>query len=111
MRLVYPEMQPNAVRNLATPRVASNQTELGCAWGAKGLRTGWTWDRQPSNFPRTNPPATSQSPPRHDVACSWCFDDNSQDAVAPTWKLANVRTTPFFKLPDRDSEDRNYREE
>ena len=60
---------------------------------------------------KNQPPATSQSPPRHDVACSWCFDDNSQDAVAPTWKLANVRTTPFFKLPDRDSEDRNYREE
>ena len=55
VRLVYPELQPNAVRNLATPRVASNQTEFGCAWGAKGLRTGWTWDRQPSNFPRTNP--------------------------------------------------------
>ena len=58
-----------------------------------------------------NQPPTPQSPPRHDAACSWCFDDNSQDPLAPAWKLANVRTTPSFKLPDRDSEHRNYREE
>lgn len=50
MRLVYPEMQPNAVRNLATPRVASKQTELGCAWERRACEQGGHGTDSPQTF-------------------------------------------------------------
>ena len=52
----------------------------------------------PQTFQEPTPPATSQSPPRHDVACSWCFDDNRR-CSGPNLETGECENDSFLQTP------------